>query len=174
MNTLSKWETNCDLRQIVLNCFSMMTIILQKSSPEQVKVYHCSNYIRNELNLKYLYFQRQIDLLTVFQFYVGVIKDLLTTKEFLMKANNSDNFGISSDDLDEANYFDVNALTLTISTIDTFLKYDVNKSVICNGIFEAKFIPSLVAIPNLIKVSSTISHIIIFTLINVLFKGLAN
>lgn len=36
MDILSMWESDSSLRQLVLQCFTMMAIILQKSSPEQV------------------------------------------------------------------------------------------------------------------------------------------
>ncbi|XP_021704634.1 neurobeachin-like protein 1 isoform X1 [Aedes aegypti] len=126
MDILSKWESDSNLRQLVLQCFSMMAIILQKSSPEQ----------------------RQIDLLTIFQLYLGAVHTLLETDHFMQKSSPAESFEVSPND---DNYIDVNALNAIIGIIEHFLPAHVNKHVLCNAMFEAKFIPSLVQIPERVK-----------------------
>lgn len=126
MDILSKWESDSSLRQLVLQCFTLMAIILQKSSPEQ----------------------RQIDLLTIFQLYLGAIHTLLETEHFLQKTSPAESFEVSPNG---DNYLDVGALNAIIGIIENFLPGHVNKHVLCNAMFEAKFIPSLVQIPERVK-----------------------
>ncbi|XP_055608825.1 neurobeachin-like protein 1 isoform X2 [Uranotaenia lowii] len=126
MDIISKWESDGNLRQLVLQCFSMMVIILQKSSPEQ----------------------RQIDLLTVFQLYMGAIQALQETQHFQQPTSPTESFELS---LNDDNYLDVGALNAIIGTIENFLPEHVNKPVMCNAIFEAKFLPNLVQIPEQVK-----------------------
>ncbi|XP_058454329.1 neurobeachin-like protein 1 isoform X1 [Malaya genurostris] len=126
MDIVSKWESDASLRQLVLQCFTLMAIILQKSSPEQ----------------------RQIDLLTIFQLYVGAILTLLETEHFLQKISPTESFELSQSD---NNYVDVWALNAIVGTIEHFLPDYVNKQVLCNAIFEAKFLPTLVQIPERVK-----------------------
>lgn len=60
MFLISKWECSKKLRKTALQCFIVMTLVLQKSSPEQ----------------------RQIDLPTIFQMYINTIQELLKTQHF--------------------------------------------------------------------------------------------
>ncbi|XP_055544656.1 neurobeachin-like protein 1 isoform X1 [Wyeomyia smithii] len=126
MDIISKWESDPGLRKIVLECFTMMAIILQKSSPEQ----------------------RQIDLLTIFQLFVGAIQTLLKTEHFLQKMSPAESFDLAQSD---NNYIDVGALSAIIETIERFLPEYVNKHVLCNAMFEAKFLFTLVQIPDFVK-----------------------
>ncbi|KAL1394330.1 hypothetical protein pipiens_012033, partial [Culex pipiens pipiens] len=126
MDIISKWESDSGLRQLVLQCLTLMAIILQKSSPEQ----------------------RQIDLLTIFQLFMGAVQTLLEADHFLQKATPAENFELSQRD---DNYVDINSLTAIIDTIEHFLPDYVNKQVLCNAMFEAKFLTTLVQIPDRVK-----------------------
>ncbi|XP_055643375.1 neurobeachin-like protein 1 isoform X2 [Toxorhynchites rutilus septentrionalis] len=127
VDIISQWESDSSLRKLVLQCFTLMTITLQKSSPEQ----------------------RQIDLLTMFQLYMGAVHTLLDTKHFLKEKPPEDSFELTHNEDD--NYIDINALNAIIGTIEHFLPDHVNKQILCNAIFEAKFLPILVQIPESVK-----------------------
>uniref|UniRef100_A0A182K234 DUF4704 domain-containing protein n=1 Tax=Anopheles christyi TaxID=43041 RepID=A0A182K234_9DIPT len=126
IDVICKWESNAELRQLMLHCFALMAVILQKSSPEQ----------------------RQIDLLTIFQLYIGSIRDLLTTEHFLTKSSSVGSFELSHDD---DNYIDVGALCAALAIIRDFIPDHANKLILCNALFEAKFLANLVQIPEQVK-----------------------
>nr|XP_040227141.2 neurobeachin-like protein 1 isoform X2 [Anopheles coluzzii] len=126
IDVVCKWESNAELRQLMLHCFALMAVILQKSSPEQ----------------------RQIDLLTIFQLYIGSIRDLLTTEHFLPKSSSVGSFELSHDD---DNYIDVSALCAAVAIIRDFIPDHANKLILCNALFEAKFLANLVQIPEQVK-----------------------
>ncbi|KFB43539.1 AGAP003395-PA-like protein [Anopheles sinensis] len=126
IDVIAKWESDADLRRLMLHCFSLMAVILQKSSPEQ----------------------RQIDLLTIFQLYIGAIRDLLTTDHFLAKGSPVASFELSHDD---DNYIDIGALGAAIASVQEFIPEHSNKLILCNALFEAKFLSHLVQIPEQVK-----------------------
>lgn len=123
MNLLSKWECSTETRKSALNCFTIMCIVLQRSSPE-----NC-----------------QIDLLTVMQLYLDSIRNLLKTEHFINKKLPDDNFEIATEELDDC--IDVNALVATIENIGNLLCENESKARICFAISEANFLPELVKIP---------------------------
>uniref|UniRef100_A0A182PS34 DUF4704 domain-containing protein n=1 Tax=Anopheles epiroticus TaxID=199890 RepID=A0A182PS34_9DIPT len=92
--------------------------------------------------------QRQIDLLTIFLLYIGSIRDLLTTEHFLTKSSSVGSFELSQDD---DNYIDVGALCGALATIREFIPDHANKLILCNALFEAKFLANLVQIPEQVK-----------------------
>uniref|UniRef100_A0A182N771 DUF4704 domain-containing protein n=1 Tax=Anopheles dirus TaxID=7168 RepID=A0A182N771_9DIPT len=92
--------------------------------------------------------QRQIDLLTIFQLYIGAIRELLTTEHFLPKSSSIGNFELSHDD---DNYLDVGALCASVAVVREFIPDHANKLILCNALFEAKFLASLVQIPEQVK-----------------------
>ncbi|XP_058062662.1 neurobeachin-like protein 1 isoform X2 [Anopheles bellator] len=126
IDVVSKWESEAELRRLMLHCFALMAVILQKSSPEQ----------------------RQIDLLTIFQLYIGSIRELLTTEHFLSKSLSTESFEVSHEN---DNYIDVGALCASIATIEEFVPEHANKLILCNALFEAKFLSNLVQIPEQTK-----------------------
>lgn len=126
---ISRWDCEEQLRKIALECFGVMTLVLQKTSPEL----------------------RQIDLPTIFQMYINAIQDLLKTDHFRMQET-SESFKISEEDNDEdERSIDVNALCAIIENIPNFISDDGNKLVACSAILEAKFVPILVRIPQAVK-----------------------
>lgn len=129
MNLLSKWECSPETRKSALNCFTIMCIVLQRSSPE-----NC-----------------QIDLLTVMQLYLDSIKNLLKTDHFMKKKLPDDSFEISTEEIDDC--IDVNALIVTVENIGNLLCESESKNRICSAINEAMFLPELVKIPLKTKVS---------------------
>lgn len=68
----------------------------------------------------------------------------------MQKSSPAESFEVSPND---DNYIDVGALNAIIGIIEHFLPAHVNKHVLCNAMFEAKFIPSLVQIPERVKVT---------------------
>ncbi|XP_049530577.1 neurobeachin-like protein 1 isoform X2 [Anopheles darlingi] len=126
IDVISKWDSEAELRRLMLQCFALMAVILQKSSPEQ----------------------RQIDLLTIFQLYIGAIHELLKTEHFLTKSLSTESFELSHDN---DCCIDVGALCASIATIEQFIPEHSNKLVLCNALFEAKFLSSLVQIPEQTK-----------------------
>uniref|UniRef100_A0A182W0M1 DUF4704 domain-containing protein n=1 Tax=Anopheles minimus TaxID=112268 RepID=A0A182W0M1_9DIPT len=92
--------------------------------------------------------QRQIDLLTIFQLYIGSIRDLLSTEHFLTKCSSVGSFELSHDD---DNYIDVGALCSALAIIREFIPDHSNKLILCNALFEAKFLANLVQIPEQVK-----------------------
>lgn len=129
---ISRWDCEESLRHSALNCFAIMTHVLQKTSPDL----------------------RQIDLLTIFQMYINAMEDLLKTEHFKSKVT-SESFQIGEDDEDNkcSSSIDVNALNSVIGNIMAFVTEQGNKNVVCNAILEAKFVPMLVTIPEAVKVS---------------------
>lgn len=107
-----------------------MNIVLQRSSPEQ----------------------RQIEMLTILQLYLGAIKELLKTERFVERSIES-SFEISEeDDNDQGGggqltCIDVNALNATVNNVTELLGEPVSRVQICNAIFEANFMGTLVEIP---------------------------
>ncbi|XP_053679026.1 neurobeachin-like protein 1 [Anopheles nili] len=126
IDVISKWESNANLRKLMLHCFALMAVILQKSSPEQ----------------------RQIDLLTIFQLYIGSIRDLLMTDHFMASCSSAASFELSHDD---DNCLDIGAISAAIQTIQEFIPDHSNKLILCNALFEAKFLAQLVQIPEQVK-----------------------
>uniref|UniRef100_A0A182T6E4 Exportin-1/Importin-beta-like domain-containing protein n=1 Tax=Anopheles maculatus TaxID=74869 RepID=A0A182T6E4_9DIPT len=92
--------------------------------------------------------QRQIDLLTIFQLYIGSVRDLLATEHFLTKSSSIGSFELSHDD---DNYIDIGALCAAIAFIRDFIPDHANKLILCNALFEAKFLANLVQIPEQVK-----------------------
>ena len=82
--------------------------------------------------------------------YAKSTEELLQTTHFLKKAENSDNFQISEED-DEEQFVDINALLLTIKNIKSFLSDSNNKTIMGNIIYESKFVPMMVSIPEKIS-----------------------
>lgn len=129
---ISRWDCEESLRRSALNCFAIMTHVLQKTSPDL----------------------RQIDLLTIFQMYINAMEDLLKTDHFKTKVT-SESFQIGEDDDNKSgSSIDVNALNAVIGNIMAFVTEQGNKNVVCIAILEAKFVPMLVTIPEAVKVSS--------------------
>lgn len=119
---ISQWECDEKLRKIALECFNVMTLVLQKTSPEL----------------------RQIDLPTIFQMYINALQDLLQTDHFYTQRT-------FSNEGSNEKLIDVNALSTVIENIPNFLSDDVNKTVVCNAILDAKFVPILVKIPHVVN-----------------------
>lgn len=74
---------------------------------------------------------------------------MLKTEHFLTKSLSTESFELSHDN---DSCIDVGALCATIATIEEFIPEHVNKLVLCNALFEAKFLSSLVQIPEQTKV----------------------
>uniref|UniRef100_A0A336KCC2 CSON006833 protein n=1 Tax=Culicoides sonorensis TaxID=179676 RepID=A0A336KCC2_CULSO len=98
---ISKWECDAYLRKTALDCFSIMTLVLQKTSPEL----------------------RQIDLPTIFQMYVNAIQDLLKCDHFSGTKIQEVNFKITDEDenMRGKNLLDINALRSIIENIQNLM-----------------------------------------------------
>ncbi|BFF98031.1 neurobeachin-like protein 1 [Drosophila madeirensis] len=95
MGILRQWESGNSLRRVALNCYALMVIVLQKSSPEE----------------------RQIDLITLVQLYCDALQELLATKHF---DSGDINFDIASD-ADQDVAIDMAALSDTVAAVKLFL-----------------------------------------------------
>ncbi|XP_034121153.1 neurobeachin-like protein 1 isoform X2 [Drosophila guanche] len=95
MGILRQWESGNSLRRVALNCYALMVIVLQKSSPEE----------------------RQIDLVTLVQLYCDALQELLATKHF---DSGDINFDIASD-ADQDVAIDMAALSETVAAVKLFL-----------------------------------------------------
>lgn len=124
INLLSKWECNPKLRKVGLKCFSVMAIVLQRSSPGE----------------------RQIELLTILQLYLDVIYSLLKTKKFLQKPFEEKSETPTKDDV-----VDVHALTAAIDNIQILLSDKLSRTQVCYAIVEANFVGTFANIPRQIK-----------------------
>lgn len=91
--------------------------------------------------------ERQIELLTICQMYLGVIDTLLNTKQFLARPFD-DKFDLDgNDDI----YIDLNALSAAIENVACFLSEQQSRAPICYAMVEANFIPMLVNVPKKVK-----------------------
>ncbi|XP_001983501.2 neurobeachin-like protein 1 isoform X2 [Drosophila grimshawi] len=126
MRILQRWESANTLRRVALNCYALMVIVLQKSSPEE----------------------RQIDLVTLIQLYCDALQLLLATKHF---DSGVASFDITSDsDSDVA--IDMNALSASVAAIQLFLPAIGNgASAVCEAISETNLLELLIGLPQSIK-----------------------
>lgn len=116
---ISKWECPQGIRQPALKTFSLMLIVLQRSSPEE----------------------RQIDFIAIIQLYCDAILELLKSEHF--KKDGS--FEISPSE-DNNFTIDVNALSLTISNIECFVREPNSRSDICHAILETNLLEILISL----------------------------
>lgn len=91
--------------------------------------------------------ERQIELLTICQLYLGVIESLLNTKQFLARPFD-EKFDLSGN---EDVYIDLNALTVAIDNVESILSENQSRAPICYAMVEANFIPVLANIPKKVK-----------------------
>ncbi|KAL7731998.1 hypothetical protein ACLKA6_015762 [Drosophila palustris] len=125
MRILQQWESGSSLRHVALNCYALMVIVLQKSSPEE----------------------RQIDLVTLIQHYCDALQQLLATKHF---DSGDANFDITSDsDSDVA--IDVNALATTVAGVQLFLPAGNAATAVGEAIGETNLLELLIGLPQSIK-----------------------
>ncbi|EDW34755.1 GL12834 [Drosophila persimilis] len=105
MGILRQWESGNSLRRVALNCYALMVIVLQKSSPEE----------------------RQIDLVTLVQLYCDALQELLATKHF---ESGDINFDIASEE-DQDVVIDMAALSDTVAAVKLFLTggEDISESI---------------------------------------------
>ncbi|KPU78624.1 uncharacterized protein Dana_GF10562, isoform B [Drosophila ananassae] len=122
MGILRQWESTNSLRCVALNCYALMVIVLQKSSPEE----------------------RQIDLVTLVQLYCDALQELLATKHF---ESGDANFDIASD-ADQDVAIDMSALSSTVAAVKLFLGRD---SAACEAIVETNLLEILTNLPKLIQ-----------------------
>lgn len=125
INILSKWECNAELRHISLKCIAKMAIVLHRSSPVE----------------------RQIELLTICQMYLGVIDTLLGTKQFLARPFD-EKFDLAGN---EDVYIDLNALSAAIDNVECILSESQSRASICYAMVEANFIPMLANVAKRVK-----------------------
>lgn len=90
--------------------------------------------------------ERQIELLTICQLYLGSIDSLLSTKQFLSRPFD-DNFDLANEDV----YIDLNALTAAIDNVECILSESQSRAPICYAMVEANFIPILANVPKMVK-----------------------
>lgn len=125
INILSKWECNAELRNVSLKCIAKMAIVLHRSSPVE----------------------RQIELLTICQMYLGVVESLLGTKQFSARPFD-EKFDLDGND---EMYIDLNALTAAIDNVECMLSETQSRAPICYAMVEANFIPMLANVPKKVK-----------------------
>ncbi|XP_017135675.1 neurobeachin-like protein 1 isoform X1 [Drosophila miranda] len=105
MGILRQWESGNSLRRVALNCYALMVIVLQKSSPEE----------------------RQIDLVTLVQLYCDALQELLATKHF---DSGDISFDIAIEE-DQDVVIDMAALSDTVAAVKLFLTggEDISESI---------------------------------------------
>lgn len=91
--------------------------------------------------------ERQIELLTICQMYLGVIDSLLNTKQFLARSFD-DKFDLAGN---EDVYIDLNALSAVIDNLECILSEGQSRAPICYAMVEANFIPMLANVPKKVK-----------------------
>ncbi|XP_043650121.1 neurobeachin-like protein 1 isoform X1 [Drosophila teissieri] len=122
MSILRQWESVNNLRRVALQCYALMVIVLQKSSPEE----------------------RQIDLVTLVQLYCDALQELLTTKHF---ESGDANFDITSD-ADQDVAIDMSALSSTVAAVKFFVTGDAGVS---EAVSDSNLMELLTNLPKLIK-----------------------
>ncbi|XP_036671789.3 neurobeachin-like protein 1 isoform X2 [Drosophila suzukii] len=122
MSILRQWESAHNPRLVALQCYALMVIVLQKSSPEE----------------------RQIDLVTLVQLYCDALQELLATKHF---DSGDANFDIASD-ADQDVAIDMAALSSTVSAVKFFVTGDAGVS---EAIADSNLLELLTSLPKLIK-----------------------
>ncbi|XP_039229951.1 neurobeachin-like protein 1 isoform X2 [Drosophila yakuba] len=122
MSILRQWESVNNLRRVALQCYALMVIVLQKSSPEE----------------------RQIDLVTLVQLYCDALQELLTTKHF---DSGDANFDITSD-ADQDVAIDMSALSSTVAAVKFFVTGDAGVS---EAVSDSNLLELLTNLPKLIK-----------------------
>ncbi|XP_063708929.1 neurobeachin-like protein 1 [Culicoides brevitarsis] len=164
ISIISKWDCQKNLRRVALKCFNIMTLILQKSSPEL----------------------RQIELSTIFEMYLNAVKNLLKTDIFIgektSKEDINDKFDINALNsiienicnfiTDEDNESVVTNAVLEAKFITTLIKipYDIKEWNIDLQLFASNLINTLCALSQSCnKLKQIISE---HENINVLFAGL--
>ncbi|ALC44024.1 CG43367 [Drosophila busckii] len=125
MRILQQWESASSLRRIALNCYALMVIVLQKSSPEE----------------------RQIDLVTLIQLYCDALQQLLATKQF---DSGAASFDITSD-ADNDMTIDMNALAASVAAVQLFLQNGSAKATVSEAIVETNLLELLTNLPESIK-----------------------
>ncbi|XP_015015894.2 neurobeachin-like protein 1 isoform X1 [Drosophila mojavensis] len=125
MRILQQWESASSLRHVALNCYALMVIVLQKSSPEE----------------------RQIDLVTLIQLYCDALQQLLATTHF---ASGAASFDITSDtDSDVA--IDMTALSASVAAVQLFLNRDARGGDVSEAIGETNLLELLIGLPQSIR-----------------------
>nr|NP_647869.3 uncharacterized protein Dmel_CG43367, isoform D [Drosophila melanogaster]AAF47858.3 uncharacterized protein Dmel_CG43367, isoform D [Drosophila melanogaster] len=122
MSILRQWESANNLRRVALQCYALMVIVLQKSSPEE----------------------RQIDLVTLVQLYCDALQELLATKHF---DSGDANFDITSD-ADQDVAIDMAALSSTVAAVKFFVTGDAGVS---EAVSDSNLLELLTNLPKLIK-----------------------
>ncbi|XP_044313954.1 neurobeachin-like protein 1 isoform X2 [Drosophila rhopaloa] len=122
MSILRQWESANKLRRVALQCYALMVIVLQKSSPEE----------------------RQIDLVTLVQLYCDALQELLATKHF---DSGDANFDIASD-ADQDVAIDMAALSSTVAAVKFFVAGD---AAVSEAIADSNLLELLTSLPKLIK-----------------------
>ncbi|XP_068150111.1 LOW QUALITY PROTEIN: neurobeachin-like protein 1 [Drosophila tropicalis] len=127
MNILGRWESPKSLRNAALNCYALMVIVLQKSSPEE----------------------RQIDLVTLIELYCDALQKLLATKHF---DSGDPNFDIASDEADdEDGTIDMSALSSTVTAVKLFLDGKSTVEAVNEAIAVTNLLEILTSLPKLIQ-----------------------
>lgn len=146
MRILQQWESASSLRHVALNCYALMVIVLQKSSPEEVsRCYISIEALANALHP----LQRQIDLVTLIQLYCDALQQLLATTHF---DSGAASFDITSDtDNDVA--IDMTALSASVAAVQLFLNSNAHGGDVCEAIGETNLLELLIGLPQSIRVS---------------------
>ncbi|XP_034109719.1 neurobeachin-like protein 1 isoform X1 [Drosophila albomicans] len=138
MRILKQWESASSLRHVALNCYALMVIVLQKSSPEE----------------------RQIDLVTLIQLYCDALQQLLATTLF---DSDAASFDITSDSDSDAT-IDVNALASSVAAVQLFLspnKGQRTTAAVSEAIAETQLLELLIGLPQSIKHWHVLSHCVL-------------
>ncbi|XP_017126991.1 neurobeachin-like protein 1 isoform X3 [Drosophila elegans] len=122
MSILRQWESASKLRRVALQCYALMVIVLQKSSPEE----------------------RQIDLVTLVQLYCDALQELLATKHF---DSGDANFDIASD-ADQDVAIDMAALSSSVAAVKLFVAGDAGVS---EAIADSNLLELLTSLPKRIR-----------------------
>ncbi|KAL5292423.1 NBEAL1 family protein [Megaselia abdita] len=138
---ISKWECPQSIREPALKTFSLMLIVLQRSSPEE----------------------RQIDFIAIIQLYCDAILDLLKSEHF----KKDDSFEIAASD-DNNFTIDVNALSHTISNVECFVREPNSRSDICHAILETNLLDILISMISEIRFWTIDHQTIAFNVVNVI------
>ncbi|XP_044250350.1 neurobeachin-like protein 1 isoform X3 [Drosophila takahashii] len=123
MSILRQWESAHSPRRVALQCYALMVIVLQKSSPEE----------------------RQIDLVTLVQLYCDALQELLATKHF---DSGDANFDIASDADQDDVAIDMAALSTTVAAVKLFVTGDEG---VGEAIADSNLLELLTSLPKLIK-----------------------
>lgn len=152
MDVLAKWECNRSIRELALKCVALMAIVLQRTSPVEVKTNKIRRIFAYHLKRANI-LQRQIELVTICQLYIEAVESLLRTNHFITKSM-SEKFEISHDDADDdaEDYIDPSALVTSVGIVRLLLSRPQCSRSICAALIEVHFIQTLCAIPKKIKV----------------------